>query len=48
LPRYSPVEIVEAAVPSQRPVSPNRPMAAAFIVLGVLLNIGGIRMLKTG
>jgi uncharacterized protein involved in exopolysaccharide biosynthesis len=46
LPKTMLVEITDAATVASRPVSPNRPAAGALIVLGVLLDLIGLRMLK--
>lgn len=48
LPKSSLVEIVDRAVPSLRPNSPNLALALALIVLGILLDIGGLLTLKGG
>jgi hypothetical protein len=48
LPKSSLVEIVDRAVPSLRPNSPNLPLALALIGLGVLLDIAGLLTLKGG
>jgi uncharacterized protein involved in exopolysaccharide biosynthesis/beta-lactamase regulating signal transducer with metallopeptidase domain len=47
LPGTSVVEIVDPAVPSQRPVSPNRYAGTAWIFLGLLLDVAGFRILKS-
>jgi hypothetical protein len=39
LPKTMMVEIVDRAVPPQRPISPNLPRALALITLGILLDI---------
>jgi beta-lactamase regulating signal transducer with metallopeptidase domain len=46
LPKTALVEIVDRAVPSQRPIFPNLPRALALIALGILLDIAGLVMLK--
>jgi hypothetical protein len=46
LPKNAMVEIVDRAVPAQRPIFPNLPRALAIIALGVLLDIAGLLMLK--
>ena len=46
LPRTMLVEITDPAYPGVRPVSPNRPRATALIILGILLDLIGVRMLK--
>ena len=46
LPKTMMVEITDPAYPGLRPVSPNRPRASALIILGVLLDLIGLRMLK--
>jgi beta-lactamase regulating signal transducer with metallopeptidase domain len=48
LPKSSLVELVDRAVPSLRPVSPNLPLAVALIVFGILLDIAGLLALKGG
>jgi uncharacterized protein involved in exopolysaccharide biosynthesis len=47
LPKTSMVEIMDRAVPAQRPILPNLPQALAIIALGVLLDIAGLLMLKS-
>jgi hypothetical protein len=46
LPKTMMVEVVDRAVPSLRPTSPNLPRALALIVLGVLLDIAGLLLLQ--
>ncbi len=46
LPKKMFVEIMEEAVIPWRPIYPNRGQAAALIVLGILLNLGGLRMIR--
>jgi hypothetical protein len=41
------VEIMDAAMTPFRPVYPDRPKAAALIVLGILLDFAGLRMMRT-
>ncbi len=48
LPKSMIVEIVDRAVPSLRPNSPNLPFALALIALGILLDIAGLLTLKGG
>jgi uncharacterized protein involved in exopolysaccharide biosynthesis len=40
------VDIIDTATAPTRPASPNRPKATACILLGVLLNIAGLKMLR--
>jgi uncharacterized protein involved in exopolysaccharide biosynthesis len=46
MPKTMMVQIVDRAVPSLRPASPNLGRALAMIVLGVLLDIAGLRLLQ--
>jgi hypothetical protein len=48
LPKSMLVEITDQAAVPFRPISPNRPRAAALIILGVLIDLFGLRMLKSG
>jgi beta-lactamase regulating signal transducer with metallopeptidase domain len=47
LPKPMTVEIMDAAMTPFRPVYPNRSKAAALILLGILLDFGGLRMMRT-
>ena len=46
LPKTTAVELVERAVPPIRPISPNRPRAAALMLLGIIFDLAGFRILK--
>jgi uncharacterized protein involved in exopolysaccharide biosynthesis/beta-lactamase regulating signal transducer with metallopeptidase domain len=46
LPKTMMVEVVDRAVPSLRPASPNLGRALALIVLGVLLDVAGLLLLQ--
>ena len=46
LPRSMMVEIMDAAYPGLRPISPNRPRAGALILFGLILDLVGLRLLK--
>ena len=46
LPKTMMVQVVDRAVPSPRPISPNLPRALALIVFGVLLDIAGLLLLQ--
>ena len=46
VPKTMMVQVVDRAVPALRPMSPNLPRALALIVLGVLLDIAGLRLLQ--
>jgi uncharacterized protein involved in exopolysaccharide biosynthesis len=46
LPIYAAVAIVDRALPPVRPVSPDRPLAAGLILLGLLLAGTGFVLLK--
>jgi uncharacterized protein involved in exopolysaccharide biosynthesis len=47
LPRSSSVEIVDEAIAPERPFSPNRPRAAAFLTSGSLFVLMGLVLIKT-
>jgi beta-lactamase regulating signal transducer with metallopeptidase domain/uncharacterized protein involved in exopolysaccharide biosynthesis len=47
LPKKMFVEVMEEAIIPWRPIYPNRGQAAALIVLGILLDLGGLRMIRT-
>jgi uncharacterized protein involved in exopolysaccharide biosynthesis len=46
MPKTMMVQIVDRAIPSLRPASPNLPRALALIVFGVLLDIAGLLLLQ--
>jgi uncharacterized protein involved in exopolysaccharide biosynthesis len=46
LPKRMFVEIMSEALTPRRPIYPNRPLAGAMIVLGILLDLGGLRMMR--
>jgi uncharacterized protein involved in exopolysaccharide biosynthesis len=47
VPKSMKVEIMDSAMVPLVPVYPNRTQAAAMIVLGILLDLGGLRMIRT-
>jgi succinoglycan biosynthesis transport protein ExoP len=46
LPKSATVQVMDPATVPLRPVYPNRAQAAALIVFGILLDFGGLRMLR--
>ncbi len=46
LPKATFVEIMDDAGTPRRPIYPNRVQAAAMIVLGILFDLGGLRMIR--
>jgi hypothetical protein len=46
LPKTMLLELVDRAVPPQRPISPDVPRALTLIALGILLDIAGLLLLK--
>jgi len=47
LPKSMKVEVMDSAMVPLVPVHPNRTQTAAMIVLGILLDLGGLRMIRT-